>query len=156
MDWLVGPAACEGLGGDGPEVGRRHGRRGGLVIRVHGALPAQNAAFVDDQGANGDVAVDLAGGQELEPAGGLDIALDAAADHDVSGGDVALDAAMLAHGQVTVGADIAGHLTVKADVGAGMQAALQLDLVAEHGLGRYGNGFAAGSGLEHGWSSCWL
>src|SRR5438105_3443966 len=126
-----------------------HGRSGRL-FGVDRALAAQDATLIDDQRADDDVAEHLAGGEDLEAAGGVDIALDGAADHDVAAGDIAFDVAVLADGEVAFGRQVAEHFAIEADVGRGVQPALKLDLVAQHRLGGYRSGcLTRGSLLEH-------
>src|SRR5438270_4320395 len=116
---------------------------------MHRALSPKNAALVDDQRADHDVAEDLAAGEDLEAAGGADVTLDGAADHDVAAGDVTLDSAVLADRQVALGRQVTVHFAVEADVGRGLQPAFELDLVAQHRLGDDGSGFTLGSLFEH-------
>src|ERR1700716_1538278 len=117
---------------------------------MDGALPSQDAALVDDQRADDDVAEHLAGGQDLQAARGVHVALDRPADHDITAADIALDPAVLADRQVTFGCQVAVHFAVEPDVGRGLQPALELDLVAQHRLSDDGSGFARGSLIEHG------
>src|SRR5258708_1565065 len=91
--------------------------RGSRLVRVDRALAAEDAALVDDQRTNDDVSKDLTGGQDLEPAGGVHVALNAATDDDVAAGDVALDPAALAHREVAFGCQVAVHLSVEPNVG---------------------------------------
>src|SRR6266478_5910511 len=90
---------------------------GSRLFRVDRALAAEDAALVDDQRPNDDVSKHLTGGEDLEPAGGVHVALNAATDDDVAAGDVALDPAALAHRQVTFGGQVAVHLSVESNVG---------------------------------------
>src|SRR3979411_364210 len=124
---------------------------------MDGALPSQDATLVDDQRTDDDVAEDFAGGQDLEAAGGVHVALDRPADHDIAPTDIALDPAVLADRQVTFGCQVAVHFAVEPDVGLGLHPALELDLVAQHRLGNDGSSFARGSLVEHGnlLASCW-
>src|SRR6266851_4717027 len=117
---------------------------------MDGALPAEDAALVDDQRTYDDVAEHFAGCQDLEAARGGHVALDGPADYDIAPGDVALDPSVLAHRQVTFSCQVAVHFAVESDVGRGLQPAFELDLVAQHRLSDDGSGFARGSLVEHG------
>src|ERR1700674_2868045 len=117
---------------------------------MDGALPSEGAALSADQRADDDVAEYFAGGQDLEAARGVHVALDRPADDDIAPTDIALDPAVLADRQVTFGCQVAVHFAVEPDVGRGLQPALQLDLVAQHRLGDDGSRFARGSLVEHG------
>src|SRR5207244_10417454 len=87
-------------------------RNGGgcRFLGMDGALAAEDAAFVDDQRTDDDVAEDFAGGQYLEAARGVHVALDHPADHDIAAADVALDPAVLTARQVSFGCHMLGHL----------------------------------------------
>src|SRR4029077_5319717 len=91
--------------------------RGGRLFRVERALSAEDAALVDDQRADDDVAKDLTGGQDLEAARGVHVALDAATDDHVAASDVAFDAATLADRQVAFRRQVTVHFAVEPDVG---------------------------------------
>src|SRR5438034_7129244 len=123
---------------------------GGRFLGMDGALAAEDAALVDDERTDDDVAEDFAGGQDLEATRGVHVALDRPADHDIAAGDVALDPAVLADRQVTFGCQVAVHFAVEPDIGRGLQPALELDLVAQHSLSNDRSGFARGSLVEHG------
>src|SRR2546430_2276663 len=108
---------CLGRGGRylGPHAYGDDGRM--RFLTVDSALASKNAAFIDDQRTDDDVAEDLSGGEDLEPAAGAHVALDAAAHHDVAAADIAFDPAMLTHREVAFRGQVAEHLTVEADVG---------------------------------------
>src|SRR6266849_7001632 len=117
---------------------------------MDGALPTEDAALVDDQRTDDDIAEHFAGGKDLEAARGGHVALDSPADYDVAPGDIALDPSVLAHRQVTFGCQVAVHFAVEPDVGCGLQPAFELDLVAQHRLSDDRSSFARGSLVEHG------
>jgi len=90
-----------------PAVTRRRARRACRPKRwMRPTLPSGprsyrgGCALVDDQRADDDVSKDLTGGQNLEAARGVHVALNAATDDHVAAGDVAFDAAALADRQV--------------------------------------------------------
>src|SRR2546425_1934327 len=141
----------DGLGGGASLHANPYRNGGGRgFVGMDGALPAEDAPLVDDQRTDHDVAEHFAGGQDLEAARGVHVALDRPADHDIAPADIALDPAVLADRQVTFGSQVAVHFAVEADVGRGLQPALELDLVTQHGLSNDGSGFARGSLVEHG------
>src|SRR6266849_8945369 len=117
---------------------------------MDGALPTEDAALVDDQRTDHDVAEHFAGGQDLEAARGVHVALNRPADNDIAPADIALDPAVLADRQVTLGCQIAVHFTVEPNVGCRLQPAFELDLVAQHRLSDDGSSFTRGSLVEHG------
>src|ERR1700737_3921893 len=125
----------DGLCGDGFGAHSDRDGGGGRLFRVHRALSPEDATFIDDQRADDDVAEHLAGGQNLQAAGGGGVALDAAADDPFAAADVALDPTVLPYRQVAFGRQVAEHLTVEPDVGRRLQTAFELDLIAEHRLG---------------------
>src|SRR5205807_3340472 len=86
-------------------------------LGMDGALPAEDTALVDDQRADDDVAEHFAGGEDLEAARGVHVALDRPADHDIATGDIALDPAVLADRQLPFGCQVAVHFAVEPDVG---------------------------------------
>src|SRR3989442_15957499 len=106
---------------------------------MDGALPAEDAALVDDQRTDHDVAEHFAGGQDLEAARGVHVSLDRPADHDIAPADIALDPTVLAHRQVTFGSQDAVHFAVEEDVGRGLQPAPELYLLIHHGLSNDGS-----------------
>src|SRR3989441_2509481 len=123
--------------------------RGIRLFAMDGALPSKDAAFVDDQRTDHDVAEHLAGRQDLQATRGADVALDRATDHDIAAADIALDATMLADRQVALGGQIAVHFAVETNVRSRLQPTFELDLVAQHRLSNDGSGFARGSLVEH-------
>src|SRR6202022_3018931 len=117
---------------------------------MDGALPAEDAALVDDQRADDDVAEHFAGGQDLEAAGRDHVALDRPTDYDIAPADIALDPAGLADREVAFGCQVAVHFAVEPDVGRGLQPAFELDLIAQPPLSDAAAGFARGAAVEHG------
>src|SRR2546430_7315696 len=87
-------------GGAGLHADSNRNGGGRRFLGMDGALPAEDAAFVDDQRADHDVTEDFAGGQDLQAARGVDVTLDRPADDDIAAADVALDPAVLADRQV--------------------------------------------------------
>src|SRR5712691_2515741 len=83
-------------GGAGLHADSHRNGGGRRFLGMDGALPAEDAALVDDERTDDDVAEDLAGCQDLEATRGVHVALDRPADHDIAAGDVALDPAVLA------------------------------------------------------------
>lgn len=78
--------------------------RGFLLTTVTGAIEAGTG--LDDQFADGDVAVDTAAGGDLQPLGG-NTALELAADENPFGRDLAIDQALLPDRDLSVGAYVA-------------------------------------------------
>src|SRR5439155_2174237 len=123
--------------------------RGIRLFAMDGALASKDAAFVDDQRTDHDVAEDFPGREDLQATRGADVALDRATDHDIAAADIALDPTMLADRQVALSGQISVHFAVETDVRTRLQPAFELDLVAQHRLGDDGSGFARGSLVEH-------
>src|SRR3989454_8791390 len=115
---------------------------------MDGALPAKDAALVDDQRADHDVAEHLAGRQDLQATRGADVALDRATDHDIAAADIAVDPTMLADRQVALSGQIAVHFAVETNIRGRLQPAFELDLVDQHRLSDDGSDFARGSFVE--------
>src|SRR3989449_11590443 len=90
-----------GSGGGGGDFRANADRndRGIRLFAMDGALPTKDAAFVDDQRTDHDVAEHLAGRQDLQATRGADVALDPATDHDNAAADIALAATTLADRQ---------------------------------------------------------
>src|ERR1700674_3986471 len=103
------------LRGDGLGAHTDRDRGRGRLFAVHSALPAEDAALVDDQRADHNVAEDFAGSKDLQAARGVHIALDTAADHDVAATDIAFDPTALADRQVTFGCQVAVHFAIEPD-----------------------------------------
>src|SRR5256886_9940483 len=123
--------------------------RGIRLFAMDGALASKDAAFVDDQRTDHDVAEDLPGREDLEATRGADVALDRATDYDIAAADIALDPTMLADRQVALSGQISVHFAVETDVRTRLQPAFELDLVTQHRLSDDGSGFARGSLVEH-------
>src|SRR3989441_4922922 len=142
---------ADGSGGGGDDLGANAdgNHRGVRLLAMDGALPSKDAAFVDDQRTDHDVAEHLAGRQDLQATRGADVALDRATDHDIAAADIALDPTMLADRQVALSGQIAVHFAVETNIRGRLQPALELDLVAQHRLSDDGSGFARGSFVEH-------
>src|SRR5256714_1133697 len=107
-------------GGAGLQANSYRNGGGRRFLGMDGALPAEDAALVDDQRTDDDVAEDFAGGEDLEAARGVHVALDRPADHDIAAADVALDPAVLADRQVTFGCQVAVHFAVEPVFGRGL------------------------------------
>src|SRR3989449_3861725 len=122
-----------GSGGGGGDFRANADRndRGIRLFAMDGALPTKDAAFVDDQRTDHDVAEHLAGRQNLQATRGADVALNRATDHDIAAADVALDPTMLADRKVALRGQIAVHLAVEPNVGGRLQPAFEFDLVAQ-------------------------
>src|SRR5260370_36605738 len=78
------------LRGDGLGAHTDRDRGRGRLFAVHPALPAEDAALVDVQRADHDVAEDFTGGKDLKPPRGVFVTLVAASDEHVSTPDLAL------------------------------------------------------------------
>src|SRR5260370_29496920 len=99
------------LRGDGLGAHTDRDRGRSRLFAVHPALPAEDAALVDDQRADHDVAEDFAGGKDLQATRGVHVALNAASDDAVSTADVALDPAPLSHSKAAFRLHITEHFT---------------------------------------------
>src|SRR3989442_4462878 len=140
-----------GSGGGGGDFRANADRndRGIRLFAMDGALASKDAAFVDDQRTDHDVAEDFPGREDLQATRGADVALDRATDHDIAAADIALDPTMLADRQVALSGQIAVHFAVETNVRGRLQPAFEPDLVAQHRLSDDGSGFARGSLVEH-------
>src|SRR2546421_1469569 len=140
---------ASGSDGDDLSANADGNDRGIRLFAMDGALASEDAALIDDQRTDHDVAEHFSGRQDLQATRGADIALNRATDHDIAAADIALDPTMLADRQVALSGQIAIHFAVEADVRGRLQPALELDLVAQHRLGDDGSGFTRGSLVEH-------
>src|SRR5207302_11167285 len=96
---------------------------------MDGALAPKDAALVDDQRTDHDIAEHLAGRQDFQATRGADVAPDRAADHDIAAADIALAPTMLAPRLAALSGQIAVHFAGAADVRRLPPPALQLELV---------------------------
>src|SRR5438045_8524683 len=105
---------------------------------MDGALPSKDAAFVDDQRTDHDVAEHFAGRQDFQTTRGADVALDRATDHDIAPADIAFNPTMLADRQVALRGQISVHLAVETNVRGRLQPAFGFDLVPQHRISHAG------------------
>src|SRR2546428_8851533 len=140
---------ASGSDGDDLSANADGNDRGIRLFAMDGALASEDAALIDDQRTDHDVAEHFSGRQDLQATRGADIALNRATDHDIAAADIALDPTMLADRQVALSGQVAVHFAVETNVRGRLQPAFELDLVAQHRLGDDGSGFARGSLVEH-------
>src|SRR5438876_3780780 len=95
---------ADGSGGGGGNLGANAdgNHRGVRLLAMDGALPSKDAAFVDDQRTDHDVAEHFAGREDFQTTRGADVALDRATDHDIAPADIAFNPTMLADRQVAL------------------------------------------------------
>jgi len=91
---------------------------------AHLAMAVKHGSLMDDESIDHDVAEEFAGGDDLHPAGGLDVALDLTSHGDVAGLDVGLNDALFANNQVALVYNLAVDTAVDADAAGGLQGTL--------------------------------
>src|SRR6185437_3542389 len=106
---------------------------------IDGAL--DDSILMDDQARRNDVAGNLRGVAKLDALGGVNLAIDAAADDDLARGDLGLGIAFLAHGQAAfVQLDFAGDATFDDQVFRGGDVAGDGDVLSDKAA--FGSGHA--------------
>src|SRR2546430_8985585 len=98
---------ASGSDGDDLSANADGNDRGIRLFAMDGALASEDAALIDDQRTDHDVAEHLPGRQDLQATRGADIALNRATDHDIAAADIALDPTMLADRQVALSGQVA-------------------------------------------------
>src|SRR5947209_20146056 len=98
---------ASGSDGDDLSANADGNDRGIRLFAMDGALASEDAALIDDQRTDDDVAERLSGRQDLQATRGADTALNRATDHDMAAADTALDHTTLAYRQLALSAQVA-------------------------------------------------
>src|SRR5262249_60152887 len=95
--------------------GRVRRRLLALGDALHVAPPLEDHAAIDLERRGGDVALDLAGGLDLDRLLGADVPDDGALDDDLADVDLGFDLGAFTHDEHVVGEDLSGELSLDPD-----------------------------------------
>ena len=95
-----------------------------LLLAAHMDLAIQNGPFVDHQRLGGELSLDAARRQELEPLFAVHVPLEAAGNDDEGGSDLGLDVSCFCYMHGVAGFNFAGYVPLHAEAVVQLQGAV--------------------------------